>query len=81
MCKLSPIIKIAGVKEIAEMLKMKPSTLYQWAELGQIPCIKLNGSLRFDLDDIDKWVKSCKREATSSYNPLIRTRSLRKGGV
>lgn len=58
-------MKIVTVKEIAELLKVKEKTLYQWAELGQIPCIKMNGCLRFDLEDIQKWVKSCRRDIDS----------------
>ncbi len=73
-------MKLVDVKEIAQLLAVKPSTLYQWAELGQIPCIKLNGALRFDLDDIMKWIASCKKGATSGYNPLAQTpRCPRKG--
>ena len=67
-------MKLVGVKKIAEFLNVKPSTLYQWAELGQIPCYKLNGSLRFDMEDIMNWIKSCKKDSESSYNPLIQTR-------
>lgn len=67
-------MKILDVKEIAKFLNIKPSTVYQWAELGQIPCIKLNGCLRFDLEDIMNWIKSCKKESESSYIPLIQTR-------
>ena len=55
-------MKIMTVKEVSEFLRVKEKTLYQWAELGQIPCIKMNGSLRFDYEDIQKWVKSCKKE-------------------
>ena len=62
------------------MISVKPSTLYQWAELGQIPCIKINGSLRFDIEDIMKWIKSCKKESASSYNPFTQARSPMKGG-
>lgn len=67
-------MKLLSVNDIASMLNVKPSTLYQWAELGQIPCIKLNGCLRFDLDDIMKWIKSCKKESESGYNSFIQTR-------
>jgi excisionase family DNA binding protein len=74
-------MKFFSAKDIAEMLNVKPSTVYQWAELGQIPCIKLNGCLRFDLEDILSWVKSCKKAALSEYNPLIQTRGPRKGGL
>lgn len=62
--------KLISVKEVAEILKVKSSTLYQWAELGQIPCVKLNGALRFDLEDIEKWINSCKKAVTSNYNPF-----------
>ena len=57
-------MKLVRVKEISELLMIKPSTLYQWAELGQIPCLKLNGCLRFDLDEVLQWIKDCKREVT-----------------
>jgi excisionase family DNA binding protein len=71
-------MKLVGIKEVAEILNVKPSTLYQWAELGQIPCFKLNGCLRFDIEDIINWIKSCKKESESSYNPLIQTRCPRR---
>lgn len=73
-------VKLLSIKEVSEILNVKPATLYQWAELGQIPCIKLNGALRFDIDEIMKWVKSCKKEVSSGYNPLVQTRSPMKGG-
>jgi len=73
-------MKLLDVKEIAQILSVKASTLYQWAELGQIPCIKINGALRFDIEDVLNWIKSCKRNVESSYNPLIQIRSPKKGG-
>lgn len=66
-------MKLITIKEVSDMINVKPSTLYQWAEIGQIPCIKLNGALRFDMDDIKKWVDSCKKVVTSSYNPFAQT--------
>ena len=45
------------VKGVARILKVKPSTIYQWAEQKQIPCIKLNGSLRFDYSKVLEWIK------------------------
>lgn len=69
------------VQELSHILKIKVKTLYQWAELGQIPSLKLNGCLRFDLNEIYQWINSCKKEPHSSYNPLItQARSPRKGG-
>lgn len=63
-------MNILNVKELSDILKVKEKTLYQWAELGQIHCIKINGCLRFDLDDIKEWINCCKKEVSSGYNPL-----------
>lgn len=66
-------MKLRGVKEISEILNVKLSTVYKWAELGQIPCIKMNGALRFDVEDVLAWVKTCKKNADSGYNPFAQT--------
>jgi excisionase family DNA binding protein len=63
-------------KDIAEILKVKPSTVYGWAEQGLIPCFKLNGVLRFDKDEILKWLASKRRR---SYTESA-GRMPRKGG-
>jgi len=73
-------MKLLTVKELSEVIKVKEKTLYQWAELGQIPVIKLNGCIRFDLNDIQMWILSCKKEPHSSYNPFTQARGPRKGG-
>ncbi len=73
-------ITIVTIAELSKILKVKEKTLYQWAELGQIPSLKLNGCLRFDLNEIFQWIKSCKREPHSSYNSLTQARGPRKGG-
>jgi predicted DNA-binding transcriptional regulator AlpA len=71
--------KLVDVKYLSEFLSIKASTIYQWAELGQIPCIKLNGCLRFDMDEINKWLDSCKKDHVSDYNPILRLEA-RRGG-
>ena len=73
-------MKLITVKELSEIISVKESTLYQWAELRQIPSVKLNGAVRFDLGDVMQWIQSCKVERQSGYNPLIQTRDPRKGG-
>ncbi len=44
---------------------IKPSTLYSWVHKGSIPFHKLNGLVRFDMDDIETWVKSTKQQSFS----------------
>lgn len=71
---------ILTVKELSLALKVKEKTLYQWAEQKQIPSLKLNGALRFDLDDIQKWLDDCKKETQTGYNPIVAQGRVRKGG-
>ena len=70
-------MRLLTVKDVAEMLAVKEKTLYQWAESRQIPCFKLNGALRFDLDDIQKWIASCKNTPSGGYNEIAQTASVR----
>lgn len=56
------------VNDICELLNARPSTVYQWAELGQIPCFKINGLLRFEEREILEWIKSYKKELHQGYN-------------
>ena len=71
-------MNILTVNELSGILKVKVKTLYQWAELGQIPCIKFNGCLRFDLDEIRQWKKECTKEPLSGYNCLTQARGPRR---
>ena len=65
--------RICTIKEISELLNIKQKTIYTWAELGKIPSIKLNGSIRFDIGDIEQWIRDCKRKADSCHNPFAQT--------
>ena len=49
---------LCTIKEMAEELSIKSSTLYAWAAQGRIPCIKIHGLVRFRRDDIERWVES-----------------------
>lgn len=48
------------VAELAELLKIKPRTIYEMVAQNRIPYRKPLGSniLRFDLDEILTWTKS-----------------------
>ena len=43
-------------KELAEQLRIKPSTLYAWASQRKIPCVRIHGLIRFRSEDIDGWL-------------------------
>jgi excisionase family DNA binding protein len=44
--------------EVAKHLQVEESTVKQWAKLGTIPHGKAGSMLRFDLAEIDEWVRS-----------------------
>lgn len=60
------------VKELANQLHIKPSTLYAWAAHGKIPCRKIHGLVRFDPIEIDRWLASF--SPPQSVPPQIGTR-------
>lgn len=54
-------MKFLTIKEVSEFLKVKESTLYSWVINGSIPSYKLNGLLRFDMEEIEEWVRESKQ--------------------
>jgi len=50
-------MRLVSTKIIAEFLMAKQSTVYSWVHNGSIPFHKLNGLVRFDMDEIENWVR------------------------
>ena len=52
--------RLLKVAELAELLKIKPCTIYEMVAQNRIPYRKPPGSniLRFDLDEILAWTKA-----------------------
>ncbi|MBI5316830.1 MAG: helix-turn-helix domain-containing protein [Nitrospirae bacterium] len=44
------------IKDLAEQLRIKPSTLYAWAAQSKIPCVRIHGLIRFRPEDIERWL-------------------------
>lgn len=53
-------MKLLTINELSLFLKVKKSTLYSWVHNSSVPFYKLNGLLRFDLDEIMEWIKDSK---------------------
>jgi excisionase family DNA binding protein len=62
-------MRLVTIKVVAELLMVKPSTLYSWVRKGAIPFHRLNGLVRFDLDEIEAWIQSS--ESTASANSIV----------
>ncbi len=55
-------MEFVTVKELSQFLRVKESTLYSWVHYGMIPFHKLNGLIRFDMEEIETWVKKSHKE-------------------
>jgi excisionase family DNA binding protein len=62
-------MRLVSIKIVAEFLMIKQSTVYSWVHNGSIPFHKLNGLIRFDMDEIENWVR--KSSQTSQCGPSI----------
>lgn len=69
-------MKIVKIKDVSQFLDVKVSTIYSWAEKGSIPSHKLNGLWRFDMEEIEQWIKLAKPLYNHSQKT---TKKLNKG--
>lgn len=58
--------RLMDIDELADYLRLKRQTLYNWLHQGKISGIKVGGVWRFDRRDIDSWLKSRRRLSKSS---------------
>lgn len=68
-------MKLVTIKEISAFLKVKESTIYSWVHTDAIPFYKLNGLLRFDMSEIEEWVRNSKPSPSKPNMDFKRTQS------
>jgi excisionase family DNA binding protein len=66
------------VKDLATCLQVKEKTIYAWASQGKIPCVKVNGVIRFDTRAIEQWLQTCQVPVGPSRMPA---KNRRKGSA
>ena len=44
------------VDDVAQILRLKPSTIRAYAERGSLPCVLVGNRLRFKPSDVDLWI-------------------------
>lgn len=50
--------RLIDVDELADYLKLKKQTIYNWLSQGKISGIKVGGVWRFDRREVDAWLKT-----------------------
>lgn len=61
---------LLNIQQVADYLQLNHSTVYQWAQQGRLPAIKLGGRWRFRQADLDAWIE------TQTRRPGIRDQEL-----
>lgn len=63
--------KLLTIDELAKVLSVKKSTIYQWVHLGLIPHIKVGRLLRFKEGSIQKWLASREVEPSVRFRAIL----------
>jgi len=53
--------RLIDVDELADYLRLKKQTIYNWLNQGKISGMKVGGVWRFDRREIDVWLRSKKQ--------------------
>lgn len=62
---------LVDVKILGKQLTIKAKTLYMWAATGQIPSVTLNGLVRFDPEEVQKWIEANKKAKDDASQETI----------
>ena len=54
--------RLLNVKEAAAYVSISRSKLYQWADKGRIPSVRIDTRRLFDVQDLDQFVERLKTE-------------------
>jgi excisionase family DNA binding protein len=65
--------EILTLEEVAKYLKLRPQTVYKWAQEGQIPGTKLGKEWRFRKSILDEWIDSSILLSKAGFDLLIRS--------
>ncbi len=68
--EIMSVARLIDIDELADYLKLKKQTIYNWLNQRKISGIKVGGVWRFDRKDIDNWLRSKKRESTVPNTPV-----------
>ena len=52
--------RFIGVKELSEYLGISKHTVYYWVGMRKIPYVKMGKIVKFDLREIEEWLKERK---------------------
>jgi len=64
-------IDIMTIEQVAKYLKLKPQTIYKWAQEGSIPAAKIGKEWRFRKRIIDEWIDSSINLSDAGFDLML----------
>ncbi len=55
---------LVNIREAADYLGLSTNTLYQWCSKRRLPHIKVGRLVKFDLQELDSWIKKNRVKTT-----------------
>ena len=55
------------IEEVADYLRVKKRTVYEWLKKGKIPAFKTVGQWRFKKERIDHWLEESQEGSSSKW--------------
>ncbi len=65
-----PDHEILTLEEVAHYLRLKPQTIYKWAQERRIPAVKLGKEWRFRKSILDRWLNQQMLSEDSGFSHL-----------
>jgi excisionase family DNA binding protein len=65
-----PDHEILTLEEVAHYLRLKPQTIYKWAQERRIPAVKLGKEWRFRKSLLDRWLDEQMLSENSGFSHL-----------
>lgn len=65
-----PEHEILTLEEVARYLRLKPQTIYKWAQERRIPAVKLGKEWRFRKSILDRWLDEQMLSEDSGFRHL-----------
>ena len=59
--------KLLTPKQLADLLQVRPTTVYKWVHYKYVPHIKLRSLIRFKEKRVEEWLKRRERKGRNSY--------------
>ena len=66
----TPDHDILTLEEVAHYLRLKPQTIYRWAQERRIPAVKLGKEWRFRKSILDRWLDEQMLSEDSGFRHL-----------